>query len=52
MYERNHLHFYAPAIKWLGHIVLPLSVIQDSVSAHFLCHAWRYSNEIWYKGVS
>ena len=54
------VHFYAPAIKWLGHIVLPLSVIPsfrhsvipDSVSAHYLSHTWRFSNEIWYIGLS
>ena len=28
--------FYASAIKWPGHIVLPLSVIPDSVSARSL----------------
>ena len=56
----NLNNFYAPAIKWLGHIVLPLSVIRsfrhsvlpDSVSAHYLSHTWRFSNEIWYIGLS
>ena len=43
--------FYAFAIKWPGHIVLP-SVIPDSVSAHCLSHTWRFSNEIWYIGLS
>ena len=38
--------FYSSAIKWPGHIVLPLSVIPDSVSAHYLSHTWRFSNEI------
>ena len=48
--------FLCPAIKWPGHIVLPLSVIPsfrpsvipDSVSAHYLSHTLRFSNEIWY----
>ena len=44
--------FYASAIKWPGHIVLPLSVIPDSVSAHYLSYTWRFSNEIWYIGLS
>ena len=54
------LNFYSPAIKWLGHIVLPLSVIPsfrhsvipDSVSANYLSNTWRFSNEIWYIGFS
>ena len=29
------------------HFVLP-----DSVSDHFLCHTLRFSNEIWYMGLS
>ena len=41
-------NFYASTIKWLGHIVLPLSVLPDSVSAYFLCQTWRFSNEILY----
>ena len=32
---------------WGIYIVLPLSVLPDSVSAHFLCQTWRFSNEIW-----
>ena len=28
------------------------SVIPDSVSAHYLSHTWRFSNEVWYKGLS
>ena len=46
--------FYASAIKCPGHIVLPvpLSVIPDSVSAHYLSHTWIFSNEIWYIGLS
>ena len=58
--ERSFSYFYAPAIKWLGHIVLPLSVIPsfrlsvlpDSVSAHYLSHTWRFLNEIWYISLS
>ena len=38
-------------MKWPGHIVFPHSVL-DSVFAHFLCHNWRFSNEIWYIGLS
>ena len=28
------------------------SVIPDSVSAHYLSHTWRFSNQIWYIGLS
>ena len=28
------------------------SVLPDSVSAHYLSHTWRFSNEIWYIGLS
>ena len=28
------------------------SVILDAVSANYLCHAWRYSNEICHIGLS
>ena len=28
------------------------SVLPDSVSAHYLRHTWRFSNEIWYIGLS
>ena len=38
--------FYSSAIKWPDHIVLPLSVIPDSVSSHYLSHTWRFSIEI------
>ena len=39
-------------MKWPGHEVLPLSVFQDSVFAHYLYHIWTFSNEIWYIGLS
>ena len=28
------------------------SVLPDSVSAHFLCHTLRFSNGVWYMGLS
>ena len=31
-------------------IPVPISVIPDSVSAHYLSHTWRFSNEIRYIG--
>ena len=58
--KTEYQYFYSPAMKWPGHIVLPLSVIPsfchsvipDSVSTHCLCHTWRFSNEILYMGLS
>ena len=52
LFQFYPVYFYAPAIKWTGNIVLPLSVIPDSVSAHYPSHTWRFSNEIWYIGLS
>ena len=39
----------------IRHSVLPSlchSVLPDSVSAHYLCHVWKFSNEIWYMALS
>ena len=47
--------FLYPRHKMAGaYSVTPFchSVLPDSVSAHYLGHTWRFSNEIWYNGLS
>ena len=47
--------FLCPRHKMAGaYSVTPFrhSVIRGSVSAHYLSHTWRFSNEIWYIGLS
>ena len=47
--------FLCPRHKMAGaYSVTPFrhSVLPDSVSAHYLSHTWRFSNEIWYIGLS
>ena len=57
--SRFCIYLYAP-MKWPGHLVYSFlsfrhsafrhSVLPDSVSAHFLCHTWKFQTEIWYIG--
>jgi hypothetical protein len=49
----NLWNFYAPAIKWLGHIVLPCSVIpSSSVFVHYLSNGCTHSSQIWHMDIS